>query len=163
MPLNSLLKRGFVPFFAGAGILCAGLVGFALHNPDKVIGKSFGRVLAGPGAIIQAQWTAEADHLNRPQMQPAQNVQPLLLQTVLSVGDQIRLKEPDRSENSFQILNVEFLNDIVTRIDTSLGSAHHLLITAQDVTDQHGRIIRFVLDVGPAQDSAPKSSGDQIL
>ncbi len=163
MPLNSRLKRSFVPLIAGAGILCAGLIGFALHNPDKVIGNSFVRVLARPGAIIEARWTAPLNQPTEVQLQPALNTQRPLLQNVLSVGDQIMLKEPDRSENSFRIVSVEFLNDTVTRIDTTLGAGHHLLITAQDLTDDRGRIIRFVLDIGTAAETAPQPSGDQIL
>jgi len=163
MPLNWFVRRSFIPLLTGAGIICAGVLALNLNDPDAVIGSSFGRVLSGDGEIVQSRWINKPENFLKANILPAVNTLAMRPQNLLSVGDQIMLTQPDRSENSFRILNVEFLNDTVTRIDTSLNAAHQLLITAQDLDDKGGRIIKFVLDIGTIHQDGPAPSGDQIL
>lgn len=163
MTLNLALRRSFVPLLTGAGILCAGLLAITLHNPDAAIGNSFGRVLASDTDIVQADWQPRSENELKMNIVPAVNTVPMPAQNLLAVGDQIMLMDSGRNSSSFRILDIELFNDTVTRIDMSIGPSHKLLITAKDMSEADGRIIRFVLDIAPAPDTPPLHSSDQIL
>ena len=163
MPMNSFLKQSFVPLLTGVGILCAGLFGLTLHDPDAVIGDSYGRVLADNQTIVPASWMHGAHNEARARLQPALHSTTVARHNLLSVGDQILLTQAGRSENPFRILNVELLGDTVTRIDTRIGTTQRLLITARDINHAPGQTIRFILEIDIPQIRAPTRPEDQIL
>ena len=163
MSLKALLKRSLIPLVATTGVFGAGLTGFALYNPATVVGDSFGRVLSHDSAIVQAIWRATPDNTLKANIIPALNTTQATSENLLAIGDEIMLTEPDRAENTFRILSVEFLNDTVTRIDTSLSPARRLLITARDMNDPEGRVIRFVLNIDSSPASVVEHSQNQTL
>ena len=163
MPINLLLKRKIIPLLTGICLVSSMAVGLKLANPEALISDSFGRELTSTQLTDVTSWHADAQQTLWANIKPAVNTEAPRKQNLLAVGDQIMLTEPDQSHNPFRILRVEMLETMGTHIDTSLNISQQLLITAQNIADEHRPIITFTLTVDLPAVAVPDRPQDQTL
>ena len=174
-PMKMSLKRCLVPLLSGLGMLCAVMVGTNLNNPAEVVKDSFGRALSNDNLIASTNWDFGDDGATDVNLSPRGLIVPafdsrqasLLVQapqaTLLMAGDELVLSRPDRSANRFRVLSVEALpSSTETRFDTSLNSTRKLLITARDLSDKQGRVMRFVVDINLPADLSVQRAGAEL-
>ena len=173
--MKMFLRRCLVPLFSSLAMICAVAVGMHLHNPSKLVSDSFGRALSSNDMIAGTSWDFGRDGASDVFLPRDGAIVPTLAASgstsiatepqmaVLVVGDEVMLRVQDQDPNLFRVLAVEPLPAAETRFDTSLHSTRKLLVTARDLSNHQGRVVRFIIEIEFPGDLPVQRAGDQLL
>lgn len=147
--------RLFSPAGAWPALSAAALVagGALVANPDSLIERSFASAISGPAATTLADANgysavsgSEDFWLSRNAEQRPANVKAVAWTAPVTAGERIIISRGGDSRQVLDVVAVEPLDTITTRIDTSPAGTGQFVLTCRDALAPDAELIKLTVD-----------------